>query len=177
MMKDKKRLANILIAVTLVFIWGNSMRTGDDSHEMSQGIFDWFNFFLHLKDYGAGIVHHLIRKMAHFAEYAWLGGLIAWRFRMSEEKHVILIPVLLAMAAGLVDETVQLFAINRGPSLMDVWLDTSGAVAGVLLLTWGHHMRKKKQNPNILEENHDEKDDFYAAGCDHGSVPGCLRRQ
>ena len=144
MMKDKKKLANALIVLTLVFIWGNSMRTGSDSHEMSEGIFDWINFFLHLKEYGAGIAHHLLRKAAHFVEYAWLGGLIAWRFHLNEEKHIVLIPLLLAMAAGLMDETIQLFAINRGPSLMDVWLDTSGAVAGVLLLVRGHFLKKRK---------------------------------
>ena len=50
-------------------------------------------------------------------------------------------------AAGLVDETIQLFTPDRGPSLIDVWLDASGALAGTLLLTLGQHLIKKKQNP------------------------------
>ena len=147
MMKDKKKLAGILIALNLAFIWGNSMRVGSDSQALSMGILEFFDLFLNLEEIGAIILHILIRKGAHFAEFATLGALLAWHCRLSDEKHAIAFPVLLGMAAGLVDETIQLITPNRGPSLADVWLDTSGVVAGVLLLILGHHLRKRKHNP------------------------------
>jgi len=146
MIKDKKKLAAVLIALNLAFIWGNSLRTGTESQDMSEGILDWLELLLHLRDYAPGILHHLLRKAAHFAEFACLGALLAWYSLLREEKHSIALPVLLAMAAGLVDETIQLFTPDRGPSLSDVWLDTAGAVAGIMLLLLGHHLKKRKHN-------------------------------
>ena len=49
MMKDKKKLAGILIALNLAFIWGNSMRVGSDSQALSMGILEFFNLFLNLE--------------------------------------------------------------------------------------------------------------------------------
>ena len=147
MMKDRKKLANLLIGLILAFVWGNSMRAGEASQDMSEGLLEWINIFLHLEEYGAAIAHHLLRKAAHFTEFACLGALIAWRCHLGGEKRIIAFPTLLGMAAALVDETIQLFAPDRGPSLMDVWLDASGVLAGVLLLYWGHHLLKKKHNP------------------------------
>ena len=146
MIKDKKKLATVLILLTLAFIWGNSLRTGEASQETSTGILDWINSFLNLGEAEAAIAHHLIRKAAHFTEFACLGALLAWRAHLNEEKPPIALPVLLGMAAGLVDESIQLFTPDRGPSLTDVWLDTSGVLAGVLLLLLGQHLKKKKQN-------------------------------
>lgn len=146
MIKDKKKLATVLILLTLAFIWGNSLRTGEASQETSTGILAWINSFLNLGEAEAAIAHHLIRKAAHFTEFACLGALLVWRAYLNEEKPPIALPVLLGMAAGLVDESIQLFTPDRGPSLTDVWLDTSGVLAGVLLLLLGQHLKKKKQN-------------------------------
>ena len=146
MIKDKKKLATVLILLTLAFIWGNSLRTGEASQETSTGILDCINYFLNLGEAEAAIAHHLIRKAAHFTEFACLGALLVWRAHLNEEKPPIALPVLLGMAAGLVDESIQLFTPDRGPSLTDVWLDTSGVLAGVLLLLLGQHLKKKKQN-------------------------------
>ena len=142
--EKKKKLAAILIGLNLAFIWGNSLMTGTDSGNMSGGIMAWLNSFLGLNEAGAEILHYLIRKAAHFTEFACLGGLLAWRSLLDEEKHIVVFPALLGLLAGLVDETIQLFTPDRGPSLTDVWIDTSGVVTGILLLALGHHLIKKK---------------------------------
>ena len=147
MIKDKKKLAAFLIVLNLAFIWGNSLMNGTDSGNMSGGIMDWLNAFLGLGPEGTEILHLLIRKAAHFTEFACLGALLAWYRRLSGEKFPIALPALLGMAAGLVDETIQLFTPDRGPSLTDVWIDTSGAVAGIMLLLLGQYLIKKKHNP------------------------------
>lgn len=146
MRMDKKKFATILLVLNLAFIWGNSLRTGSASQETSTGILDWINYYLNLGETEAALLHHLIRKAAHFAEFACLGALLAWHSLLREEKHIFAFPALLGMAAGLVDETIQLFTPDRGPSLTDVWLDTSGAVAGIMLLLLGHHLIKRKHN-------------------------------
>lgn len=148
MMRDRKKLATVLIALNLAFIWGNSLRIGNDSREMSEGLLEWINFFLRLEDVDLmALLHHLLRKAAHITEFACLGALLTWRSRMDEQKHTFAFPALLGMAAGLVDETIQLYTPNRGPSLFDVWLDSFGVVVGILLLILGQHLLKRKHNP------------------------------
>ena len=139
------RLCITLLICNLIFIWGNSLVTGEDSGNLSGGILAWVNSFLGLEDAGAAVLHHLLRKAAHFTEFACLGALLAWYSLLREEKHNIALPALLGMAAGLVDETVQLFTPDRGPSLRDVGIDTCGVAAGMALLWLGYTMYKKRK--------------------------------
>lgn len=141
----KKILCAALIALNLAFIWGNSLVSGEDSGALSGGIMDWINSFLGLDEAGATLLHHLIRKAAHFTEFTCLGTLLAWACRLNGEKHSLLFPALLGMGAAVVDESIQMFTLDRGPSLTDVWIDTSGVVTGIMLLLLGHHLMKKKQ--------------------------------
>ena len=142
--RKKKMICTALIALNLAFIWGNSLVKGEDSDGMSGTILTWVNSFLGLDEAGAAALHYLIRKIAHFTEFACLGALLAWRCRLSGETRPVLFPALLAMAAAVTDESIQLFTPDRGPRLTDVWIDTSGAVTGILLLALGHHLMKKK---------------------------------
>ena len=142
--RKKKMICTALIVLNLAFIWGNSLVKGEDSGNLSGSILAWINSFLGLDEAGAALLHHLIRKAAHFTEFACLGALTAWRCRLSEENHPVLLPALLGLAAAVVDESIQLFTPDRGSSLTDVWIDTSGVVTGILLLLLGHYLMKKK---------------------------------
>ena len=144
-MNDRKRklLCTGLILANLAFIWGNSLMDGADSGNLSGGIMAWINSILGLDESGAQLLHHLIRKAAHFTEFACLGCLLAWRWGMDNAPNRILLPALLGMAAAVVDETIQMFTPDRGPSLKDVWIDTSGVVTGVMLLILGQYVWKK----------------------------------
>jgi VanZ family protein len=62
---------------------------------------------------------------------------------MDHAPNGVLLPALLGMAAAVVDETIQLFTPDRGPSLKDVWIDTSGVITGVMLLILGQYVWKK----------------------------------
>lgn len=141
--KKRKSLCTALILLNLAFIWGNSLMTGEDSGNLSGGVLAWLNSILGLDESGAELLHLLIRKAAHFTEFACLGMLLAWRCRLTEEKHSVAFPALLGMAAAVVDESIQLFTPDRGPSLTDVWIDTSGAATGIMLLLLGHYFVKK----------------------------------
>lgn len=145
-MKKKKMICTALIILNLAFIWGNSLMSGEDSGNMSGGILVWINSFLDLEGAAAEMLHHLIRKAAHFTEFACLGTLLTWHCLLSGEKHTAIFPALLGMAAAVVDESIQLFTPDRGPSLTDVWIDTSGVVTGMMLLLLGYHLMKKKQS-------------------------------
>ena len=140
----KKQLWAALIALNLAFIWGNSMVTGTDSGNLSGGVLAWLNGFLGLDESSAEVLHLLIRKGAHFAEFACLGLLLTRYCQLGGEKHGVAFPVLLAMAAAVVDESIQMFTPDRGPSLVDVWIDGSGALTGTMLLFLGQILTTKK---------------------------------
>lgn len=151
--RKRNTVCTLLLIANLAFIWGNSLFPGETSGDLSGGVLAWLNQFLGLDESGAEMLHLLIRKTAHFTEFACLGALLTWRCRLAGERHPAAFPVLLGMAAAVVDESIQMFTPDRGPSLTDVWIDTAGVAAGMMLLLLGHNlMKKKKRNQPILEE-------------------------
>ena len=155
MRRTKKRmiLCTALLIAVLAFIWGNSLTNGEDSGNLSGSIMEWINAFLRLDELGADRLHHLIRKMAHFTEFACLGLLLTWRFGMMGEKkgHLFCMPLLFGMMAACVDETIQVFVPDRGPSPVDIWIDTCGVAAGIVILLAGHLYVRKKHTMNLEE--------------------------
>ena len=93
-------------------------------------------------DPGADTGGGLLRKLAHFTEFAVLGILLAWRAGMLGKKRRY------ALAAGFLaaclDETIQMFVPDRGPGLRDVAIDTCGVLTGIWLLYFGYAIRKRK---------------------------------
>ena len=148
MTETRKReiIATVLIVANLAFIWGNSLVTGEDSGNLSGGILAWLNGFLGLDESGADVLHLLIRKAAHFTEFACLGALVTWRRRLGGEQKTVALPILWGMAAAVVDESIQMFTPDRGPSLTDVWIDTSGVATGMMLLILGQYLWKKNKS-------------------------------
>ena len=148
MKKTGKRLflCITLLIVNLAFIWGNSLMNGTDSGEMSGSFMQWINNLLHLSETGAQTLHLVIRKMAHFTEFACLGLLLTWLFGMMGEKkgHLFCMPLLCGMMAACVDETIQVFTPDRGPSPIDIWIDTCGAAAGIFVMIIGYDYIRKK---------------------------------
>lgn len=143
------RLCAALIACNLVFIWGNSLLPGEISGALSQWIRDLLTPLLGEgpQTQGSG----LLRKLAHFTEFACLGCLFTWLFAMLRSRPAVWYPLLCAFVAACIDETIQRFIPDRGPSLWDVGLDTCGAAAGIFLLLAGYTIRKKI-NKKHLEE-------------------------
>ena len=149
MMRTNRRvlLCRVLLVLNLALIWGNSLLSGAESGQMSGGIMEFVMELLRIPADFSDVVHLIIRKLAHLTEFACLAALISWDLGMVKEKrvHQILLAVLLAMAVALMDETIQLFAPDRGPSLVDVWIDTLGAVLGMTALQLGCHLKRKNQ--------------------------------
>ena len=136
----KKRILSILILLNLALIWGNSMLTGLSSEAVSGGILAFLGRFLPVLLTEAG--HTLLRKAAHFSEFALLGLLYCGRHRLVKgEAPVHLMGFGLAVAC--IDETIQIFTPGRASSLIDVWIDASGFALGLLLIVIFHTISNK----------------------------------
>lgn len=152
-MKNRKSVCCILIALNLALIWGNSALPGDASTELSDG---FLALLVKILPVLARIGPLVIRKLAHFTEFACLGLLLAWFFRLMGQRgfHRFSSPALPGMLAACVDETIQIFVPGRGSSLMDVWIDFGGVCVGILLLHLGYCcIRRRKNHDHHLEEN------------------------
>lgn len=146
--KKYQILCLFLIALNLSFIWGNSMMSGPESSEISSGVLAWVTETL-----GTVIPNgeHVIRKLAHFSEFACLGLLFGWLSVLRQEKgfHLFAMPLLFGSMSALVDETIQVLVPGRGPSVVDVWIDTAGVAAGILLLLLGYSIARKHKQKSI----------------------------
>ncbi len=86
------------------------------------------------------MVHAIVRKTAHFVEYAILGVLNARAFRATwpewPRRRWSGAALALAVACAVADELHQAATFSRTGSGRDVFLDASGAFAAVTMLAW-----------------------------------------
>ena len=152
--KKRIRLCMCLLCLNLVFIWGNSLMPGEVSSRISGWVGELVKSILHLPVGETEGGHSLLRKLAHFSEFACLGALLCWRLGMAGEtgKHLSALTLFGGLTAACVDETIQVFVPDRGPGLIDVWIDTCGAAVGMILLILGYHLIKRKHGKKISEE-------------------------
>lgn len=145
MIRTDKRLkiCTVWLILNLCFIWGNSLLPG----EVSGAFSDWVKSILELLLPGDGVNAPgggLLRKLAHFTEFASLGVCLLWLFSMLK-KHRSL-AMLCGTLAACMDETIQTFVPDRGPSLKDVGIDTCGVVTGMILLQIGYYLWRRKES-------------------------------
>lgn len=83
---------------------------------------------------------HIIRKLAHFSEFALLGflltGLLLYlnhRFRKLKARLTWVIPIGFCLLYAISDEVHQIFS-NRGPRVTDVMIDFAGALLGICIM-------------------------------------------
>ena len=148
MIRTRKQLTICitLLCVNLCFIWGNSLLPG----EVSGAISGWLRqLLLGAAPEGPDTGHGLLRKLAHFTEFASLGLLLSWLFGILQRKKWFVWSLLSGIAAASLDETVQCFVPDRGPAIKDVGIDTLGVCLGVVII----YIIRKQKKSKYLEEN------------------------
>ncbi len=128
-----KKVASVLLLLSwVVFIWHNSMEGAGPSGMRSTHIVNVVNGLLWE---GMIVTEHVIRKMAHFLEYAVEGILAVFLFRAFEVGVTknLCGGALLGVMTALIDETIQLFSVGRNGAVEDVWIDFGGFALGFLI--------------------------------------------
>lgn len=143
--KTRLFLSGAMIVGILCFIWGNSLLPGKDSGELSGFIGTLLQKRLPFWDLQSEEGMHLLRKAAHFSEFAALGFSFTWLYGMISKKRVwsLTLPLICGASAAAIDETIQLFSPDRGPSIKDVGIDTCGVIAGIAVMTLLHILAKR----------------------------------
>ena len=90
----------------------------------------------------------IVRKCAHMGEYAVLFWLLAHALSVSGARHPARTALIVCALYAASDEFHQCFSDGRGPSPIDVMIDTVGASIALLLRTAALRLRRlKEENP------------------------------
>jgi len=142
----------VLGLLWLIFIWGNSLQTAAESSQRSRGILALLLPLLSGLGIPEELMHTLLRKLAHMAEFGILG--ILWSLAILPGDGRLLkkmgLCLAICLSAAAVDETVQLFVPGRSGELLDVCIDLTGSILGVAFVTVLMRVFGKKKK--LLEE-------------------------
>lgn len=105
-------------------------------------------------EYTVSSTEGLIRKLAHFTEYAGVGFLsysmvAAWHGTVW--KGQLFVVVQLIVSAGL-DEFHQYFVPGRNAAFTDVLIDTAGGIAGIAVVLAGTFLWKRKKQKKLVKK-------------------------
>ena len=157
--RRKKRIVlfGLLSLAMLAFIFIRSAQPSADSKEESNRILELLRTLFDPK--GVFFTERwttIIRKIAHFAEFAVLGALIGgFTLSLCELRgaRYYALPLLLVLLAGVVDETIQTFVLGRSGSPRDVLLDFCGSIAGLVLAAVVIQLHRRRQTRKKTENN------------------------
>ena len=162
-----KRAAAVLALMTAlcaIFIWSNSLWSIEDSSNQSSFITSLLlNIF---RDADFGTLQHIIRKCAHFTEFAALGAFslgltyTVCRRDLSFTWSATAFPVLGCLLVASTDETIQIYS-GRGNSVSDVLLDFSGSLTAMcvfyIVLLIANRRKNGTAQPALREFETDEE--------------------
>ena len=131
-------LFTLALAGCIWFIFSNSMAVADVSSVSSGRVLQLLQAVLRRLGHPAlaqRLTMHLVRKMAHFCEYTLEGFLLMLCMRVYTRRYVrhISVPMLGGVLTAMADETIQIYSPGRSSQVTDVWLDSAGVLAGILI--------------------------------------------
>jgi VanZ family protein len=137
-----------LSAVFILLIFMNSLQNGDVSSQQSgsvvallQSIFEKIGLSLTVSSY-------IVRKSAHFIEFAVLGILLTTTLKAYTNKILknIFAPLFIGLFVAVSDEYIQLYSDGRAGMVQDVVLDFAGFITGLCLTALVLMLREKRKD-------------------------------
>jgi VanZ family protein len=114
----------------VMYYFSTDVFSADNTRSVIEKIFLWFS--PHASKHAIFTFNYIVRKSAHFTEYAILGALLfrafragdpmRWRFKWALYSFVF------SVSWALLDELHQTFTRTRSGSIWDSLLDSSGAL-------------------------------------------------
>ena len=138
MKNNKARFWFIWTILSLALIFIQSLLPASKSDQESGALLELLlKYFPKLS-----LTHEHLRQIAHFGEFFLLGmGMQGTLFY--GKKYNLTKPMLYSTLIAMADETIQLQVVGRSSELMDVWMDFSGAIVGIMFL-WSIFKLQKK---------------------------------
>ena len=134
----KKYLWPSLAVMIIAFIWGNSLQPAVESEALSifwanlvKSIFKFCHVYM-----SVGVLDHMVRKLAHFTEFAVQGFFMCKSLLMFNVQKGARLALIIGILTAIIDETIQKFVPGRSSQVTDVLLDTLGVTMGILICRW-----------------------------------------
>ncbi len=124
----------VITGLYIAFIWVHSLMSAEKSTVESTRVLDFLINFLKSLGINAELTDHIVRKTAHFCEFALLGCLTLWcGYLLNKNIVKLLLPVGgVCLAVAIIDEIIQIFSPGRSCQFSDVILDLSGSICGAV---------------------------------------------
>jgi VanZ family protein len=139
----------------LIFTFSTGAFTSENTSRVIIPALRWM--FPHAMAETLALIHHVIRKSAHFTEYFIFSLLLLHALRAGRRDFGLrwaLIVILIVAGYAALDEFHQSFVPGRGPAVSDVLLDTTGGAAAQLLVAlavlW-RGVRKQRQESSAAQ--------------------------
>lgn len=122
------------LLLTVAFIFLNSAEIGAVSGGRSAAVTEFLNRAAQRARLDFRFDELLVRKLAHFCEYALLGFWLMLTLRVYTRRILSFIawPLFLGLLTAVLDETLQLFIPGRFGQVRDVAIDFVGVLCGLL---------------------------------------------
>ena len=155
---SKNRLSRygpLVVWAALIFIGSSSALSGTNTSVVLRPVL-WL--FPHASEATLALIHFLVRKAGHLAEYAILALFAARAFRTSAREFLrtrwFWVSLLFVVAYSLSDEFHQSFVPSRTASIYDSMIDSVGGFVALTMLWWRRHKmgkgpaRQETSNPS-----------------------------
>lgn len=146
----KRRLFIILIVLTIIFIWGQSLMSPKQSGEESEAVKSFLEKVFVFENALTDFILKNVRKIAHFVEFGVLGlemvlfTLLCTLFSRRDKIYLSFFGPVVAV----IDETIQKFTL-RGSSFVDVLIDSAGYFTFVFITALVCLIIKNNKKGNI----------------------------
>ena len=167
---EKRRsiiISAVAVAAMCAFVFFMSDRPSGESGAMSAAVTQFF-IQLFVPDFSQmdaesqkalmDSLHHAVRKLAHFSEYAVLGMLAVNLARRIRDLHGAPSPRVCALAAwacstlyAVTDEIHQIFVPGRACLATDVLIDSAGVATGILIFLAVVALRRRRNREHLSQ--------------------------
>lgn len=138
------RYGPLLLWMAFIFFASTTEFSATNTSRIIRPLLLWL--FPNISEERIALAHFLIRKAAHFAEYAILGLLAARAFFSSSQTFLrrswFFAGVLLVGLYALLDEYHQSFVASRSASLYDSGVDLAGGLVALIGFAYLHRRQK-----------------------------------
>ena len=142
------RYAPLMFWMAVIFFASTDELSGAKTTLVIEPFLRWF--FPHITSQRVELIHLLVRKAAHFSEYAILGLLAARAFNTSRHSLLRLrwfvASLVLISLYALSDEYHQSFVPSHTASIYDSMIDIVGGLTALVLIALWKTRRRRKQN-------------------------------
>lgn len=154
----------ILTLACVAFIFSNSLSNGEESSRQSGKVVQAVlkaTDFIGVKITNVDLLSHIVRKCAHFLEFALLGALSFLTLKSMGLFKIwqVYFGVGFCLLIAACDEYIQTFRSGRSGQVSDVFLDLSGSVTAIafcILITFLIQKHKKKKEIQLKNKEEGE---------------------